>query len=109
MSGDGATVRRAIADVLPRRSGELTFQSEWERRAFGLALGLIEHGHVSFDEFRWQVVSAIGDWQRANQGREESYRFYAQWLEALEKVLSATGTVSREEIDRKMAEHPGDA
>lgn len=109
MSGEDLTVRRKIADVLPRRSGELTFQSEWEKRAFGLALGLIEQGHFPFDDFRWRVVSAISGWERANRGREESYRFYEQWLQALEKTLVDKGIVSREEIDRKMAERASDA
>jgi len=55
------------------------------------------------------VVSAISGWERANRGREESYRFYEQWLLALEKTLVDKGIVSTEEIDRKVAERPSDA
>jgi nitrile hydratase accessory protein len=108
-SGEDLTIRRKIAYVLPRRSGELTFQSEWEKRAFGLALGLIEGGHVAFDDFRWRVVSTISGWERAHRGQEESYRFYEQWLLALEQTLVDQGVVSREEIDRKVAERASDA
>jgi nitrile hydratase accessory protein len=109
MRGDDLTVRRRIADVLPRRSGELTFEAEWEKRAFGLALGLVEQGRLGFDDFRWRVVSAIGDWERAHEGQEESYRFYELWARALERILVDRGVVSTEEIDRKVAEHAGDA
>ncbi len=104
MSGQELTVSRKIADVLPRRSGELTFQSEWEKRAFGVALVLMEQGYFPFDDFRWQVVSAISAWERAHRGEEEAYRFYERWLLALEKTLIEKGILSKEEIDRKAAE-----
>ncbi len=109
MSAEELTVNRKIADVLPRRSGELTFQSEWEKRAFGVALALIEQGHFPFDDFRWRVVSAIRSWERDNRGNEELYRFYERWLLALEKTLIEKGILSKEDIDRKVAERAGDA
>ena len=80
-------VERRIADVVPRRSGELIFQAPWEKRAFGMAIALCQQERVLFDDLRWRVVAAITTWERANRGREETFRFYERWALALEKLL----------------------
>ncbi|MCE2485956.1 MAG: nitrile hydratase subunit beta, partial [Desulfurellaceae bacterium] len=35
---------------LPRRSGELVFHDQWERRVFAMAVSLCEQGYYSWDE-----------------------------------------------------------
>lgn len=97
-------VDRRIADVLPRRSGELMFDHAWEKRGFGMAVALCEQGIVPFDDFRWRVAAAITTWERANHGREEQFHFGERWLVALERLLIDRGIVSREEIDRRVAQ-----
>lgn len=97
-------VNRRIAEVLPRRSGELIFESPWEKRGFGMAIALCQQGVFPFDDLRWRVVSAISTWERANQGREETFRFAERWLLALERQLLDRGILSKEEIERKVAE-----
>lgn len=97
-------VARRIADVVPRRSGELTFQAPWEKRAFGMAIALCQQERVLFDDLRWRVVAAITTWERANRGREETFRFYERWALALEKLLVDQGFLSKDEIERRVAE-----
>lgn len=97
-------VERRIADVLPRRSGELTFEAPWEWRGFGMAIALCDQGLVPFDDLRWRVVSAISTWERANRGREETFRFSERWVLALQKLLIDRGILTKEEIDRRVAE-----
>lgn len=99
-----ARVDRRIADVLPRRSGELMFDAPWEKRGFGMAVALCEQGLVPFDDFRWRVAAAISTWERANYGREEQFHFGERWVAALERLLIERGIVSKEEIDRRTAE-----
>lgn len=94
-------VDRRIADVLPRRSGEIVFDSPWEKHAFAMAVAMCQKGLVPFDEFRWRVVAAISTWERANQGQEERFHFYERWLLALERLLTDRGILSREEIERR--------
>lgn len=97
-------VDRRVADVLPRRSGEPLFRAEWERRAFGAAIVLVEKGLVPFDDLRWRVTAAITTWERANLGHEESFNFFERWLLALERLLIDRGVVSREELNARAAE-----
>ncbi|MBI3000821.1 MAG: nitrile hydratase accessory protein [Deltaproteobacteria bacterium] len=99
-----ARVDRRIADVLPRRSGELIFDAPWEKRGFGMAVSLCEQGLVPFDDFRWRVAAAISTWERANYGREEQFHFGERWVAALERLLIDRGIVSKEEIDQRMTE-----
>lgn len=105
----GAKVDRKIANVLPRRSGELVFTAPWEEHAFGVAVALCQQGLFPFDDFRWRVVAAISTWERANQGQEESFSFYERWLLALERLLVDRGILSREEIERRAAKFMPDA
>jgi nitrile hydratase accessory protein len=99
-----ARVDRRIADVLPRRSGELIFDAPWEKRGFGMTVALCEQGLVPFDDFRWRVTATIIVWERANYGREEKFHFWERWVDALERLVVERGIVSKEEIDRRMAE-----
>lgn len=85
--------RRARPDVaemglaaLPRKSGELVFHDDWERRAFALAVSLAEQGLFEWQEFQRQLIAAVGeaehgDAQHPNRG------YYESWLVSLERLL----------------------
>ena len=93
-----------VAEGLPRRSGEITFEAPWEKRAFGIAAALCQQGRFPFDDFRWRVVSEIMMWEQASHGQEETFRFWERWLLALERTLVDRGLLSREEIAEKVAQ-----
>lgn len=100
----GKMMDSRLAEGLPRRSGEITFEAAWEKRAFGIAAALCQQGQFPFDDFRWRVVSEIMIWEQASRGKEETFRFWERWLLALERAVVDRGFLSREEIAGKVAQ-----
>ena len=47
--------------ALPRKSGELVFHDEWERRAFAMAVSLAEQGLFEWKEFQQQLIASVGE------------------------------------------------
>lgn len=83
---------RAIAEMdgtpaLPRKSGELVFHNEWERRAFAIAVGLSEQGILEWSDFQPRLANAIAT-AEGNDSRNPSRGYYESWLTALESVLA---------------------
>jgi len=91
-------IDRRIADLdgLPRRNGELVFESPSESRAFGMAVALNRAGAYDWDAFRSNLVAEIA--------RDPDERYYESWLHAFEALLVERGTVTDEELDRRTAE-----
>lgn len=100
----GILIDPRVAEGLPRRSGEITFEAAWEKRAFGIAAALCQQGRFPFDDFRWRVVSEIMMWEQASRNQEETFRFWERWLLALERAVVDRGLLSRDEIAGKMAQ-----
>ncbi|MGR8949650.1 MAG: nitrile hydratase accessory protein [Gammaproteobacteria bacterium] len=75
--------------ALPRRSGEMVFHDEWEKRAFAMAVSLCEQGHYEWEEFQAELIAEIDS---ANEDPEnpnpDAPGYYEHWLKALEKVLA---------------------
>ena len=40
-----------------------SFDHDWQRRAFGLALALSEFGHYPWSEFQQSLIETIGAWE----------------------------------------------
>ena len=78
--------------ALPRRSGEMVFQDEWEKRAFALAVSLCEQGYYAWEEFQAQLIKQIDS---ANEDPENpdpaAPGYYEHWLAALETLLTNKG------------------
>lgn len=81
----------AIAEMsgpcaLPRLSGELVFNADWERRAFAIAVSLAEGGHFAWREFQQQLIESIS---QAEQHDPQNPRrdYYESWLISLEALL----------------------
>jgi nitrile hydratase accessory protein len=76
----------AGAHALPRKSGEMVFHDDWERRAFAIAVSLAEHGQFAWSEFQQQLIESIG---KAEQGdpQQPGRGYYESWLAALEALL----------------------
>jgi nitrile hydratase accessory protein len=93
------------AAALPRSNGELVFEEPWHARAFGLAVGLVRHRGLDWDDFRARLVEEISAWEHANPDASgDAYEYYARWLAALERLLLETGLVSEAEL-RHEIEH----
>jgi len=96
---DERTADPAIAEMpglgaLPRRSGELVFHADWERRAFALAVALCEQGHFAWDEFRAHLVASIAaSGETAEHPDASAPGYYEHWLAALERTLADKGVV----------------
>lgn len=101
-------VDRGIADLggpaaLPRRNGELVFNSPWEGRAFGIAVAL-EAGHrYSWSDFSERLAGEI-----AQAGPDADPRdYYRRWLAALERVVLDGGLLRRDDLDARAREYRG--
>jgi nitrile hydratase accessory protein len=80
------------AAALPRRSGELVFHDEWERRAFAMAVSLCEQGQFEWDEFRDCLIAEIRCAESAHAPDDTAAPgYYEHWLKALEAVLERRG------------------
>ncbi len=101
------TARQDIAymsgiEALPRRSGELSFHDEWERRVFALGVALCEQGEFDWDHFRKHLISSIAESGGSMEAvKPEGPGYYEHWLMALEKTLVEQGVfVSGESLCR---------
>jgi nitrile hydratase accessory protein len=77
----------AGAYALPRKSGELVFHDEWERRAFAIAVSLAEQGQFSWREFQQELIKSIAKSEQ-DDPQNPRHGYYESWLAALEALLS---------------------
>jgi nitrile hydratase accessory protein len=89
-----STERHARSDIaemaraaLPRKSGELVFHDDWERRAFALAVSLAEQGMFEWSEFQQQLIAAVAEAER-DDPQHPSRGYYESWLVSLERLLA---------------------
>lgn len=75
-----------------REANEPYFHQRWEERVFGLFFGCFAGGHFNVDMLRAQIERMPGD-----EYLRTSY--YEHWLHAIEHLLLANGTLTREAID----------
>jgi len=83
---------REIAEMdegpaLPRKSGELVFHEEWERRAFAIAVSLSEQGQFEWNDFQRRLIEAVAV-AEAGDRLHPSRGYYESWLAALEALLA---------------------
>ena len=76
--------------ALPRKSGELVFHDEWERRAFALAVSLAEQGLFPWHEFQRQLIAAVSEAEREDP-QHPTRGYYESWLVSLERLLEEKG------------------
>ena len=74
------------SSALPRKSGELVFHDEWERRAFAIAVALAEQGKFEWREFQRQLIEAVADAER-DDPQNPNCGYFESWLASLEAVL----------------------
>jgi nitrile hydratase accessory protein len=83
--------RPAIAEMqgpsaLPRKSGEMVFHNDWERRAFAITVSLAEQGVYDWSEFQQQLIKAVAEAER-DDPQNPSRGYYESWLISLEALL----------------------
>jgi nitrile hydratase accessory protein len=76
--------------ALPRKSGELVFHAEWERRAFAMAVSLAEQGFFEWNDFQQQLIKAVAC-DAGHDPLNPRRGYYESWLAALEAVLAEKG------------------
>jgi hypothetical protein len=79
-------------EALPRRDdGEPVFDEPWQGRAVAVAVETVAGLELSWEDFRWRLIAAIGD---------DPYRdYYESWLIALEALVSDHQLASAGDID----------
>lgn len=90
----------------PRSNGELVFTEPWESRAFGMAVSLHDAGAFVWPVFQQALIARVAEWEAAHPGGGD-YRYYEQWLSALEDVLDGDGTVPLAEARTRAGELAG--
>ena len=88
---DERIARPEIAEMpgntaLPRKSGEMVFHNEWERRAFAIAVSLAEQGAYDWSEFQQQLIAAVAEAEK-DDPMNPSRGYYESWLASLEALL----------------------
>ena len=83
------------AAAVPRKNGELVFESPWQGRVFGMAVALSEQGLFPWEEFRQTLIAEVA----AADARGGEFRYYDAWLAAFERVLAAHGVVNATELE----------
>ena len=72
--------------AIPRKSGEMVFHSDWERRAFALVVSLAEQRQFEWTEFQQQLIQCIGETER-DDPQNPRRGYYESWLASLEALL----------------------
>jgi nitrile hydratase accessory protein len=105
VSADTDAPDREIADMqgramLPRKNGELVFESAWAARTFGMTIALSRAGAFSWNDFRDRLIEEIG---RAERDHSDS-PYYERWFAAFERLLDTKALVSRAELEARVGE-----
>ena len=87
--------------AVPRRNGELVFESPWEGRVFGMAVALSDNQTYGWNEFRDRLVLEIA----AAEEHGDTSGYYERWLASFERLLLETGAITAEELDARTAEY----
>ncbi len=85
-------------DAPPRTNGALCFGHDWERTAFGVALGLSRAGYFEWEDFRQRLIAAISCWENNHTFDDPSWNYYECWLAALEATIVEAGIATGAEL-----------
>ena len=64
-----------------------SFDHEWQRRAFGLAVALSEFGHYAWSEFQRNLIESIAEWEAKPAAVRGEWSYYDHWVIALDRVI----------------------
>lgn len=72
--------------ALPRKSGEMVFHDDWERKSFAIAVSLANQGLYEWEEFQKELIAAIKEAEGDNS-HHPSRGYFESWLVSLESLL----------------------
>lgn len=90
----------------PGMTGEATpvFSEPWQARIFALVTRLCEDGRYDWDSFKTLLIDEIG-----SNGAGDGADYYERWLAACERLITAQGLVTAEDLagrKAQLAAHP---
>lgn len=80
--------------ALPRKSGEMVFHHDWERKAFAISVSLAEQGVYEWREFQQELIKAIAEAEK-DDPQNPSRGYYESWLAAMETLLEEKEILAR--------------
>ncbi|HKM75447.1 MAG TPA: nitrile hydratase accessory protein [Candidatus Bathyarchaeia archaeon] len=109
LHGSKTEVKQLISNMeghaaLPRKNGELVFQSPWESKTFGMAIALQENGLYDWEEFRELLIHQIKEWQSKPTASSREWNYYERWISSLEELLVKKGIITRKELAQRTRE-----
>jgi nitrile hydratase accessory protein len=93
MRVDAAVTAMTGPAAPPRRNGELVFDAPWQGRAFGMAVGVVEHLGLEWTAFQQRLIAAIA--------AHPEVPYYECWITALEQLVLDYNAVTGAEIEGK--------
>jgi nitrile hydratase accessory protein len=88
---------------LPRNDqGSPVFREPWEAQAFAIAVQLHAAGHFTWTEWAAALAEQIRRAQAAGDP-DLGDTYYRHWLAALERLVTAKGLISAEELAHRKA------
>jgi hypothetical protein len=69
----------AVRDLLPRENGELVFDAPWQGRVLAMAVGVVDHLGLDWDDFRTRLIAAIAE--------DPDRPYYESWTAALQSLV----------------------
>ena len=86
MTGVPIEIDAAGPAAPPRSNGELVFEAEWQGRAFGLCVAILEREGLGWGDFRRHLVAAIAT------APDDDY--YEQFVVALDALIAERGLMA---------------
>ncbi|HWD06357.1 MAG TPA: nitrile hydratase accessory protein [Amycolatopsis sp.] len=97
-----AEVEELVCDLPGGRPGELSFDEPWEIRAFALAVAGHKAGQFPWASFQSALIESIRKWESSvDDLSDTSWSYYEHWVEALEQVLTSSGSIEGEALDNE--------
>ena len=94
----------APEEAPPRKDGQLQFDRDWEKMAFGVAIALSKQGHYEWEEFRQTLMATIAEWEATHELDDPEWDYYQCWLTALEKLVIASGVIEAGELEAQLTQ-----
>jgi nitrile hydratase accessory protein len=93
------------AGRIPRKDGDLAFDTPWQIRAFGIAVAAHRAGHYAWTDFQRELMWAIRDWEATPEAERTEWQYYDRWVSALEHLVLSTGLVDADAYEAKTQEY----